>query len=127
MEILAEALAKKGLEISVLTSHFPNTKKFEIKNKVKIYRNIKTGKDPSSLISNIKRIITFPNSAKKEVKKLQKNFDMIHYLNTTSIVGITKNKKSYCHVNSPVFFCPKGTLMYQDKRECPYKCTKKDS
>ena len=49
MEILAEALAKKGLEISVLTSHFPNTKKFEIKNKVKIYRNIKTGKETLSV------------------------------------------------------------------------------
>ena len=125
MEILAESLAKKGLDISILTSHFPKTKKFEIKNKVKIYRKLKTGKDPKSLLSNLKRTLIFPKSAKKEIKKLQKNFDIIHYLNTTSTLAIIKHKKSYCHVNSPVFFCPKGTLMYQDKRECRYKCTKK--
>ena len=126
MSLLAEGLAEQGVEVSVLTSHFPGTKKFEIKNKVKIYRRLKTGKNPSSLFSNLKRVIIFPRSVKKEVNKLltEEKFDIVYYVNTTSALGLVKKQgvKSICHVNSPVFLCPKGTLIYKDKTECSHTC-----
>tara|TARA_Y100000310_G_scaffold342142_1_gene443975 strand:- start:21 stop:1238 length:1218 start_codon:yes stop_codon:yes gene_type:complete len=121
---IAKALAEKGIEISVLTSYFPNSKKEETLNNLKIYRRIKTGKDVSSFFSNITRSLIMPLSTKIQTKKLLKkeNFDIIHYFNTGSALGNTKGK-TFVHINSPVFFCPKGTLMYKDKTQCDYKCT----
>jgi len=127
--LLAKELAKSGLEIHVLTSHFNGLKKEEVIEKVKIHRKLKTGKNPSFLIDNIKRRFLFEKSLLKELEKLdeKENFDIIHCMNITSLVAVKLKdkikKKFILHVNSPVLFCPKGTLMYKDKCSCDKECT----
>jgi glycosyltransferase involved in cell wall biosynthesis len=113
--LLAKHLIKRGVEIHVLTSNSKGSKEIE---GINIHRNLKTGKNPSSIFSNIKRTLAFPNSVKKETKKLIRkyNFDIIHYFNTTSAYGVIKTKiPKIMHSNSPVFFCPKGDLIYKNK------------
>ncbi|GEM_PF-2358973 len=95
-------------------------------NKVRVLRRISTGTSPGRFWSNVKRAIVFPFSAQIQVKKLlcQEEFDAIHYVNVSSAMAKTNTRiHSFVHVNSPVFFCPKGTLMYRDQKECHYKCT----
>lgn len=127
--LLAKNLSREGIEVSVLTSYFPNLKKFEVKDGVKIYRRLKTGENPNSFFSNFKRAFLFPYSTKRELIKLNKkeNFDIIHCMNINSIIGATKAKKEIkkpiiAHVNSPVLFCPIGTLM-KGKKICKEKCS----
>jgi glycosyltransferase involved in cell wall biosynthesis len=124
-EAIAKTLSKKGINITVLTSKIQDCPIAESKDNIKIYRKLKTGQDPASLISNIIRAFIFPISVKLETKKLLKKekFDIIHYFNTTSALGLIKHNKTFVHINSPVFFCPKGTLLYKDEKECHYKCT----
>ena len=127
--LLAKNLAKR-MDVSVLTSYFPGLKRFEIKDNIKIYRRLKTGKSPSSLIGNINRMLYFENSLKKEVMTLCKkeNFDIIHCMNMTSLAAIDlKNmviSKFIAHINSPLVMCPKGDLIYKGKA-CPGFCSKK--
>ncbi len=126
--LLAKEIAKSGIETHVLTSYFEKLKKEETIEKVKIHRTLKTGKNPSSVLSNIKRDLFFERSLLNELKILEdkESFDIIHCMNITSIYAIKlkqKIKKPFVlHVNSPVLFCPKATLMYQDRQECFFEC-----
>ena len=127
--LLAKNLSREGIEVSVLTSHFNGLEKFEVKDGVKIYRRLKTGENPNSFFSNFKRAFLFPYSTKRELIKLNKkeNFDIIHCMNINSIIGAAKAKKEIkkpiiAHVNSPVLFCPIGTLM-KGKKNCKEKCS----
>lgn len=114
--LLAKYLAIAGINITVLTSHFDNLPKEEMKEGVRILRNLKTGKDPGKIFSNIKRTF-FLNSLKKELKNLlnKEKFDIIHFFNITSIPAakISKNLMIpiIAHINSPVVFDPVGTLL----------------
>ena len=116
-EQLAKALAKKGIKVHVLTSYFSGLKRFEKKEGVTIHRWLSTGKSPESLWSNLKRFFLFPRSVRIKLKQFlaRQKFDAIHYLNTTSAFGKIKTEiPSILHVNSPVFFCPTGTLIGHD-------------
>jgi len=124
--MLAKALAKHGVDVHVLTSAFPGALIYERKEGLVIHRKLATANSPTGLLNNLKRMLTFPRSVRHEVKKLlaHERFDIVHYFNTTSALGAPKTDvPQLVHVNSPVFFCPKGTLMYQDKKECHYDCT----
>ncbi|MEM4396997.1 MAG: glycosyltransferase [Candidatus Woesearchaeota archaeon] len=127
--ILAKNLLKNeknNIEIHVLTSKKENLKEYEEIEKIKIHRLLETG-EPNSIIGNINRL-KFKKSLLKNLQELEKkeNFDLIHCFNITSIYSILlkeKIKKPFVlHVNSPVLFCPKGTLIYQDKKECNLEC-----
>jgi len=143
--LLAKSLAEQGNDVTVLTagfnkkdddnlheSHGSNEshglKEQAIGKNFRVIRTLKTGISPGSLLSNIKRALIFHLSVKKEIKRILKreDFDIIHYLNTNSISGMINTKiPQVAHVNSPVFFCPKGTLLYKDSSYCTYYCTEK--
>lgn len=119
-ELLAKNLAKNGLDVSVLTSYSPGLEKFEVKDGIKIYRRLRTGENPTSFLQNLKRKIIFPVSEKKELKKLEKEkgYDVIHFLNTTSIIDYRTTAKKIATINSYGNFCPKGNLFYKDREVC---------
>jgi len=121
--LLAKKLAKSGIKVEVLTSCFRGLKRFEIIDKVQIHRTLRTGKG-----SDLRRYLMFEKSLLKELKKIAHNYDIIHCFNTNSIVAAKiKNylKKPFVmHVNGPLVFCPKGTLMYNDKKYCQKNCTR---
>ena len=123
--LLAKTLTKKGIDVSVLTSHFDEMERYEVKDNFKIYRKLKTGKGPHNIKENIKRATIFNDSVKREVKRLDKieNFDVIHALNTTSILGISKikfpkKKKLFATINGYHGLCPKNNLFYMEKEVC---------
>ena len=95
-----------------------------------IHRRLNTAIDPTKLQDNIKRIVSFEKSLLKEIPILdeKENFDIIHCMNISSLHAVKlKNKikkKFVLHVNSPVLFCPKGTLMYKDEETCERTCTR---
>ena len=123
--LLGKYLAKNGVEIHILTSKFKGTKKEEIIEGIHVHRLTKTGENPSSILSNIKRSAVYPNSVKKYTKELFKEykFDIIHYFNINSIYGLCDiNCPKVVHINSPVIFCPKGDLLYEGKTECNKFC-----
>lgn len=124
MQLLLEEVSRQGHTVDILTSSFKGAKKIEKTNKnLQIYRLTKTGKNPSKLSSNLKRILIYPLTVKIQTKKLIKRnkYDLIHYFNLTSSSGYIKtNTKQICHVNSPVPFCPKGNLFFKDKEECKH-------
>ncbi len=128
---LAHALSEQGVQITVLTSICKGLPAETQQGKVRVLRRIMTGTNPGSFLSNIQRTLVFPFSAKKQIKKLltKETFDALHYVNVSSVMGKTTPKitpqgiRSFVHTNSPLFFCPKGTLMYSDKKECHYTCT----
>jgi glycosyltransferase involved in cell wall biosynthesis len=129
--LFAKELAKNSIDIHVLTSFFDGMKKDETIDGVKIHRLLKSGRKPNSLIDNIKRRLFFEKSLLKELEALDRkeNFDIIHCMNATSIPAVKLkgrlNKRFFLHVNSPVLFCPKGTLMYKDKESCDRICDRK--
>lgn len=131
-ELLAKNLVKGGIDVSVLTSHFTGLKKYEKKDGIKIYRRLKTGSNIEGFVSNLKRAFIFPNSTKEEITKLNqaKNFDLIHCMNISSISGAEKAKEEIkkpliAEVNSPILFCPAGTLLKGDvactERSCNFQ------
>ena len=117
---LAESLSKNKIEVSILTTHFPDLKKFENRNNLKIYRLLKSGNNPKSPLDNLKRTLHLQKSIETEIKKLHKkhNFDIIHFLNTTSITKVDINVPKVATVNSYSNFCPKGNLFYKEKSVC---------
>ncbi len=121
--LLAKSLVKKNIDMHVLTST-GNTPYFELMDGIKIHRLLKTG-SPKTVSGNIKRI-SFSKNLRKKVIELEKkeNFDIIHCMNTSSISAVKCIAKPFVmHVNGPVPFCPKGTLVYKDKVSCDKRCT----
>ena len=114
-EHLAKGLADRGVDVSVLTSKFRGLPGYEENSGVKIHRRLSTGRGPTSMI---KRKLLFPRSIRKELKKLdeKENFDVIHFLNTTSITRC--EKRSIATINSYGNFCPKGNMFYREKKAC---------
>ncbi len=125
--LLAKELAKKNIDVTILTSQFKGLKKTEIISGVKILRLLKTGLIPGSIKGNIERQKHFEKSLLDNLEKIAERYDVIHCMNTTSISAVKLkkkiNKSFVLHVNGPVLFCPKGTLMYKDKEICEKKCT----
>ena len=128
--LLAKELTKSGIEMHVLTSHFDGLKRAEKKEGVFIHRRMKTGKNPTKIADQITRFYSFEKSMLKELERLQEeeSFDVIHCMNISSIFAVRLKKKIrrrfILHVNSPVLFCPKATLMYKDLGLCSKKCTR---
>jgi len=126
--LLAKALVKAGVDVSVLTSHLSEDR-FVVFDGIKVHRLLTTGKDPKKMQDNLKRHLFFEKSLRKELPKLQEefNYDIIHCMNVTSSAAIELKEqvdaKFVLHVNSPVLFCPKGTLMFQDKEPCSHVCS----
>ena len=126
--LLAKHLVKNKITVHVLTSHFDNLKRIETVDGIKIHRFLQTGKNPSIFKDNIKRILKFEKSLLKETLLLseKENYDVIHCMNTSSIPTVKLKhiiKKPFIlHVNGPVMFCPKGTLMYKDEIPCNIEC-----
>lgn len=118
--LLAKNLAKNKIDVSVLTSGFEGLKNSEEKDGFKIYRRLHTGENPNSIFQNARRVFLLGKSAKLEIKKLEKekDFDAIHFLNTTSIVKIKTKAKKIATINSYAPFCPKGNLWYREKSAC---------
>jgi glycosyltransferase involved in cell wall biosynthesis len=122
--LLAASLAAKGLDVSVLTSAFPGLPAYEVLDGVKVYRRLSTGTNPQSPASNLRRALFFTRSVERELPRLdaEENFDVIHSLNITSLVGVSRvrkaiNKPCVAHINSPTPFCPRGLFLKGDK-EC---------
>lgn len=129
--LLARALAKEAeiTEVHVLTSLFDGLEREEKKEGIFIHRLLKTG-HPGSLLGNLARMLLFERSLLRELEVLQKreNFDIIHCMNTNSISAVLLREKTEArfvlHLNGPLLFCPKGTLMYMDREACNKKCTR---
>jgi len=115
---LAKGLSENGLNVSVLTSQTPMEEGFEIKDGFKIYRLMKTGNNPHSIIENIIRKIIFPISEEKILRHLDEKFEIIHCLNNTSIIGCKTKRKTIATINGYGMFCPKGNLFYKEIRTC---------
>lgn len=124
---LAKALTHKGVNVSVLTSHFANLPVFEKSlDGFKIFRRLSTGKNPSSITHALKRKLIFPRTLNKELRKLENEIhpDIIHFLNTTSIIGYKPHTSAttIASINSYGNFCPKSNLFYRDKKPCTGSC-----
>ncbi len=116
---IAKALAQKGIEIHVLTSAFPNLKRKERICGINIHRRLKSGRNPSKVISNFKRHLLFSKSIIKNVNKLKIEFDIIHLIGRAlqaapSIKRITKTPL-VTTVESYIALCPKGDFIYKDQ------------
>lgn len=115
---LAKALSKKGFKVTVLTSKFDNLKKKEKKDGFSILRKLKTGEGPFSIKENLKRRASFQKSLKKELKEIASNYDVVHFLNTTSIPNFKLNNKTVATINSYTNFCPKSNMFYKEREVC---------
>lgn len=135
-DLLASALASRGVDVSVLTSGFPGLPQQEEVDGIRIFRRLSTGADPQSPLSNLKRALLFTSSLERELPKLvvEENPDIIHSLNITSIPGVCRVKgqiKKPCvaHINSPTPFCPRGLFLKGEKEcneaSCDYKSFRK--
>lgn len=128
LQLLAQALAKKSITVSVLTSHFSDLPTQEKINNVMVYRRLKTGASPNNFFSNIKRSTLFPRSLKKEIFLLVKEIkpEVIHLIGQSLIVV-----KSIKQLNIPLFatiesypsLCPKGDRLYHGREECKHICS----
>ncbi len=124
---LAKALVRKQHNVSVLTSGFSGDRAFETIEGVQIYRRLVTGKNPDSFKGNIARL-KLTRSIKSELPKLIKeiNPDVIQAMNITSMTGVAQvaqstGIKAIAHINSPLAFDPKATLLDGGKeRQEPY-------
>src|SRR3989338_8407644 len=83
LQLLATALARRGVEVFVLTSHHHGLKRVEKKEGVIIYRQLKTGNNPTGIVENLKRSFAFPKSIVEEVQEivLKQQIEAIHFIN----------------------------------------------
>src|SRR3989344_1536134 len=131
LAMTAEALAlsqSPEADVSVLTSYHHGLPVYDKKNGVHIYRWLKTGSSPSTILSNIYRSFIFPSSVVRNVKRFVKQHpvDVIHFLGTSIIAApsIAKLKIPLCAtIESYPTLCPKGDRMYKGKKECSYRCS----
>ncbi len=124
--LLAKELVKQGVQVSVITSYFEGLQKYEEIEGIQIHRKLKTGKDPSKLLSNVKRSLIFEKSICEEVKAIAERYDLIHLVGAS--VGAAKNLSRLkipliATVESYPFLCPKGDRIYHGKDPCREVCT----
>ncbi len=128
LEVLATALTKREVEVSVLTSYFPGLEETEMKKGLTILRKLKTGNNPSSVIENIKRSLFFSQSIVREVKKIlnKQEIDAIHFIGTSIVAAnALKNLRVplFATIESYPTLCPKGDRIFHGKKECKIKCS----
>ncbi|MEK6849723.1 MAG: glycosyltransferase, partial [Nanoarchaeota archaeon] len=118
---LAKALAKNGQRVSVLTSRAEGLPEKSVTEGVLVIRTLGTGKTSNSFVGNIKRL-GITASIKKELPALIDLLkpDVLHALNITSMPGVAvvaraKGIPAIAHINSPLAFDPKGTLLDGNK------------
>ena len=122
-QMLARGLSLQGMQVTVLTSAAPgknNEASEKNENGIRVLRLLETG-NPRTMLGNIKRRLVFGASAKKHIKKIdgQEHFEVIHFLNNTSIVDLGEaNKKTVATINSYNALCPKANLFYKEKTAC---------
>jgi glycosyltransferase involved in cell wall biosynthesis len=126
LPILLGELSKTH-EVHVLTSHFDDEPESEDAGGVKIIRRLKTGKNPGSITSNIKRSILFPLTLRRELKRLlgRREYDIVHFIGTATIASSCVKGLSFATVESYPALCPKGDMLYRGLRACPHKCSLK--
>lgn len=128
VELIVNALAKKNIEVVVLTSYHPELEKMEKRGKVTIHRRLKTGKNPSAITENVKRSLLFPKSVVEEVNKIVKKeqIEAIHFIGT-SIIAAPQLKMLgiplFATIESYPTLCPKGDRIFHGKSECTIKCS----
>jgi glycosyltransferase involved in cell wall biosynthesis len=129
LELIATALARKNMEVIVLTSVQQGLARK--KDGVTIYRRLKTGNNPSGLKENVKRSLLFPKSVVEEVTTLTKlhEIEAIHFIGT-SIIAAPELKKLeiplFATIESYPTLCPKGDRIFHGKNECTIKCSLKE-
>jgi len=127
LNLLAQALAKRNVNVSVLTSHHEGLTRYQEVNGVHIYRRLKTGDNPNSILSNLKRSTTFPHSVAREVRKIakKKRFDVVHFIGTSILAAPKLNipLPFFATIESYPTLCPKGDRTYFGKTECKIKCS----
>ena len=124
---LAKALVKQGIRVSVLTSRFHNDAAQRTQEGVTIYARLTTGATPDSLQGNLQRG-KVTHEIVRELPKLIAEIkpDLVHAMNITSMPGVAKvaheiGIPAVAHINSPLAFDPKGTLLDDGKeRQAPY-------
>ncbi len=128
LELLATALAEREVDVFVLTSRQPGLQEVEKKGRVTIYRQLKTGSNPSGLVDNLKRSFIFPKSVVTEVEEIikRKKIEAIHFIGTSIIAA--PQLKSYgiplfATIESYPTLCPKGDRIFHGKSECKIKCS----
>jgi glycosyltransferase involved in cell wall biosynthesis len=122
-ELLAESLAANNIQTHVLTSSIEGEKEIAKIDGVTIIRTLKTGMTPYKFLDNVNRFRIFSSSVKREVRILhdREKYDVIHALNTTSALGISKlalDAKLFATINNYVGICPKGNLFYKEECVC---------
>lgn len=124
---VAKGLAEAGVEVAVLTAHFPGLVREETQNGVRIYRQLQTGATPQSLAANVKRLFSFPRSVTVEVQRLAAAWqpDCIHFIGTSLIAAPqlrSLKKPFFATIESYPALCPKGDRLFQGKKECTTQC-----
>jgi len=112
-------LIKEGHKVSVLTSHFPGLKSYERLHGISVHRLLSNGKNPGSLISNIKRFLIFPISVLNNVPKFE--YDKLHFIGRSVLLSYYF-KGNECTIENLMTTCPKSDRLYKNKKECPYVC-----
>ncbi len=128
VQLLASMLAKKKIEVLILTSYHQGLLQMEKKDGITIYRRLKTGKDASTFSGNVKRASIFPKSTAKEVKRILKEekIDAIHFIGTSIIAAPQLHRSNvplFATIESYPALCPKGDRIFHGKKECTVKCS----
>lgn len=120
ISLLAKALVKKGISVTVLTGRFSGQMREETVEGVRILRQLRTGRWPWSVLSNIIRSVFFERSVVTSVQKILKttSFSVIHLigaslgaaekLKTTTSIPLVATVESY------ISLCPKGDFLCGD-------------
>jgi glycosyltransferase involved in cell wall biosynthesis len=126
LALLATALARNGVEVAVLTSHQKKLDRSETVEGVRIFRKLRTGKNPGGLFGNFKRSLTLKKSIVRQVKKLLKNenFNYLHFIGASILAAPhIKGVPLAATIESYPTLCPKGDRIYHGREECKIKCS----
>ncbi len=125
--LLAKSLVASNIDVTVLTSYHPGLKEYEVMDGIHVHRTLKTGANPHTAVNNLKRMLLFPTSCVREVRKIckAKMFDSIHLIGT-SLAAAPKianlNVPLFATIESYISLCPKGDRIYHGTRECKTRC-----
>ncbi|HLC66821.1 MAG TPA: glycosyltransferase family 4 protein [Candidatus Nanoarchaeia archaeon] len=126
-QLFAQHLVRQGYSVTVLTSAARGLPRESVQQGVRVLRRLHTGA-PTSARSNLKRMLQFPRSLLRETARLlaDENFAFVHCFNMTTLAAVELRSQVHipfiAHVNSLVFACPKGDLLYHGKTVCTIVC-----